>query len=412
MKKFNLTLFSVILILILAACGSGSEEPAEGSGGGSGEEADVIKIGSLHPLTGSQASEGQEMRDAVQLAIDEVNENGGIESLGGAKVELVEGDSENNPEKGISEVQQMDSQEVVGIVGPYTTAVALAATQEAERSGIPFIVDVGSADEITERGFDYTFRIQPPASSFPEAFLEYIPMLNEQNDVDLTTVVNAHEDSDFGSGMAAVLSENAEAAGMEVLDTLPHPFDTADLSSDVNKIKSMEPDIVSSTTYLNDGQLLMEALIGSGYEAKAIVGMASGAFSNAKFIEEEQEINQYLMDVNYATNPNSELTAEVKEKYQEKYNKGLGPNAALSYTAAVVLLDAVERAGSTDRDKVREEITNTNLEDHILAQEAVTFDENGQNENARPVVNQIIDGESMVVMPDEYKAEDPVYPLP
>src|SRR5699024_6038958 len=198
--------------------------------------------------------------------------------------------------------------------------------------------------------------------------LEYIPMLNEQNDVDLTTVVNAHEDSDFGSGMAAVLSENAEAAGMEVLDTLPHPFDTADLSSDVNKITSMEPDIVSSTTYLNDGQLLMEALIGSGYEAKAIVGMASGAFSNAKFIEEEQEINQYLMDVNYATNPNSELTAEVKEKYQEKYNKGLGPNAALSYTAAVVLLDAVERAGSTDRDKVREEITNTNLEDHILAQ--------------------------------------------
>src|SRR5699024_1086556 len=191
MKKFNLTLFSVILILILVACGSGSEEPAEGSGGGSGEEADVIKIGSLHPLTGSQASEGQEMRDAVQLAIDEVNENGGIESLGGAKVELVEGDSENNPEKGISEVQQMDSQEVVGIVGPYTTAVALAATQEAERSGIPFIVDVGSADEITERGFDYTFRIQPPASSFPEAFLEYIPMLNEQNDVDLTTVVNA-----------------------------------------------------------------------------------------------------------------------------------------------------------------------------------------------------------------------------
>lgn len=422
MKKFSLALFSFFLILVLAACGSegtsesSGESESSGAEGNNGSETsddvDVIKIGSLHPLTGATAAEGQEMRDAVQLAIDEVNEQGGIESLGGAKVELVEGDSENNPEKGISEVQQMDSQGVLGIVGPYTTAVALAATQEAERAGIPFIVDVGSADDITDRGFAYTFRIQPPASSFPEAFLEYIPMLNEENNVELTTVINAHEDSDFGTGMANVLKENAEAAGLDVLDTLPHPFDTADLSSDVNKIKSLEPDIVSSTTYLNDGQLLIETLLGAGFKPKAIVGMASGAFSNAKFIQEKQDINQYLMDVNYAMNPNSELTAEVKEKYQDKFGKGLGPNAAISYTAAKVLLDAIERAGSTDRDKVREEITKTNLTDHILAQDAIKFDETGQNENAQPVVNQIIDGETKVVMPEEYKAADPVYPLP
>lgn len=418
MKRFTLLMLGALFVIFLAACGGDggaddATQPTEGeTGGESSGDVDVIKIGTLHPLTGPQASEGQEMRDAVQLAIDEVNENGGIESLGGAKVELVEGDSENNPEKGISEIQQMDSAGVVGVVGPYTTAVALAATQEAERIGLPFIVDVGSADEITGRGFDYTFRIQPSASSFPEAFLKYIPELNEANDVDLTTVINAHEDSDFGTGMANVLKDQAEAAGIDVLDTLPHSFDTADLSSDVNKIKSQNPDIVSATTYLNDGQLLVETLIGSGVEPKAIVGMASGAFSNAKFIKEETAINQYIMDVNYAMNPNSDLTEEVKAKYEEKYNKGLGPNAAISYTAAKVLLDAIERAGSTDRDEIRAAISETNLTDHILAQEEVKFDETGQNVNAQPVVNQIIDGESKVVMPDEYKAADPVYPLP
>lgn len=415
MKRFTLLMFGILLVIFLAACGeeNGGTEQVEGD---SGEDLtgndEVIRIGSLHPLTGAQASEGQEMRDAVQLAIDEVNENGGIESLGGVKVELVEGDSENNPEKGISEIQQMDSAGVVGVVGPYTTAVALAATQEAERVGLPFIVDVGSADEITERGFDYTFRIQPPASSFPEAFLKYIPELNEENGVELTTVINAHEDSDFGTGMANVLKEKAVDAGIEVLDTLSHPFDTADLSSDVNRIKSENPDIVSSTTYLNDGQLLIETMIGSGVEPKAIVGMASGAFSNAKFIREETDINQYLMDVNYAMNPNSDLTEEVQEKYEEKYDKGLGPNAAISYTATKVLLDAIERAGSTDREEIRLAISETNLKDHILAQEEIKFDETGQNINAQAVVNQIIDGESFVVMPEEYKAKDPVYPLP
>lgn len=420
MKRLSLLLFALFFALILAACGeskdnfretdSQQDEATEETSGS--EQVDVIKIGSLHPLTGPQASEGQEMRDAIQLAIDEVNENGGIKSLGGAKVELIDSDSENNPEKGIAEVQTMASAGVVGIIGPYTTAVALAATQEAERIGVPFIVDVGSADAITERGFKYTFRIQPPASKFPEAFLKYVPQLNEEYGVELKTVINAHEDSDFGTGMANVLKENAAAAGLEVLDTLPHPFDTADLSSDVNKIKAQNPDIVSATTYLNDGQLLVETLIGANVKPKAIIGMASGAFSNAKFIREQTDINQYIMDVNYAMNPNSELTEEVKKKYEEKYNKGLGPNAAISYTAAKVLLDAIERAGSTDRDKIREAIAETRLTDHILAQEEIVFDETGQNVHAQPVVNQIIDGRSYVVMPEPYKERDAVYPLP
>lgn len=421
MKRLSLLLLAIFFALVLAACGGDSDDNFRETDSsdeqstqenGASDDVDVVKIGSLHPLTGPQASEGQEMRDAIQLAIDEINENGGIQSLGGAKVELIDSDSENNPEKGISEVQTMDSAGVVGIIGPYTTAVALAATQEAERIGLPFIVDVGSADEITNRGFNYTFRIQPPASKFPEAFLKYVPELNEEYGVDLKTVINAHEDSDFGTGMASVLKENAAAAGIEVLDTLPHPFDTADLSSDVNKIKSQNPDIVSATTYLNDGQLLVETLIGADVKPKAIIGMASGAFSNAKFIREQTSINQYIMDVNYAMNPNSDLTAEVKAKYEEKYNKGLGPNAAISYTAAKVLLDAIERAGSTDRDAIREAIAETKLTDHILAQEEIIFDETGQNVNAQPVVNQIIDGQSYVVMPEPYKEKDAVYPLP
>src|SRR5690625_7954164 len=99
MKKFSLFLFSLILVVFLAACGGGEEstETANEDNESASEETDVIKIGSLHPLTGAQASEGQEMRDAVQLAIDEVNENGGIE---GKKVEIVVGDSENNIAKG------------------------------------------------------------------------------------------------------------------------------------------------------------------------------------------------------------------------------------------------------------------------------------------------------------------------
>ena len=93
------------------------------------------------------------MRDAVQLAIEEINKNGGIKSLGGAKVELIEADHEGSPEKGVTEIQRLDHEGVVGIIGAYSSGVTLPATQEAEKAQIPFVVDIATVDEVTERGF-------------------------------------------------------------------------------------------------------------------------------------------------------------------------------------------------------------------------------------------------------------------
>src|SRR5690625_939179 len=148
MKKISILLIVVIGIFYLAGC---SQEKARGA-----EE--TVKIGTLHPLSGGQALEGQEMRDAIRLAVQEKNGNGGIESLNGMKIELIESDHEGLPEKGITEVQKLDRQNVVGIIGAYSSNVALTATQEAERAKVPFLVDIGTVNEITERGFEYTFR--------------------------------------------------------------------------------------------------------------------------------------------------------------------------------------------------------------------------------------------------------------
>src|SRR5690606_3664129 len=110
------------MVLFAAGCGGNSDSSSDANkqdGGGGGEAVDVVKIGALHPLSGALANEGQEMRDAARLAVEEINEAGGIQSLGGAKLELVEADSEGVPEKGVSEVQRLDREGVVGIIGTY-----------------------------------------------------------------------------------------------------------------------------------------------------------------------------------------------------------------------------------------------------------------------------------------------------
>src|SRR5690606_3436752 len=110
MKIVKLNILTIASFILLVGC-SGEVSSDSNSKG------ETIKIGSLHPLSGGQALEGQEMRDGVRLAIKEKNEDGGIKSLGGMHVELIESDHEGIPEKGISEVQKLDWEGVVGIVG-------------------------------------------------------------------------------------------------------------------------------------------------------------------------------------------------------------------------------------------------------------------------------------------------------
>lgn len=413
MKKFLVTVMSA-MVLFAAGCGGNSDSSSDANkqdGGGGGEAVDVVKIGALHPLSGALANEGQEMRDAARLAVEEINEAGGIQSLGGAKLELVEADSEGVPEKGVSEVQRLDREGVVGIIGTYTSGVALPATQEAERAQIPFVIDIATANEVTERGFKYTFRIQPPASTMAENFLSYFEHLNTLTDTPLKTAILVHEDSVFGTSIADLIEKEAANHGLEILASMPHAATTADLSSTINRINSVKPDLVIVTTYLRDGQLFMNGLKESNYQPKAIIGVANGAFSNAKFIAEDTAVNQYVMDVNYSINPQSELAKQVEEQFMSKFNRHLGPNAAYSYTSIKVIADALERAGSTDRAEVQKALRETNMTDHILPQGAIVFDETGQNTNAQAVLSQIIDGKSLVVYPEDYKNGDPVYPI-
>jgi branched-chain amino acid transport system substrate-binding protein len=416
MKLFNSKLLIVLLglLIILSGCGqSASTKPdaaSPNSASSSKPAVAEVKIGSTHPVSGAIAVDGIQMVNAIKMAVEEVNEAGGIKALGGAKVSLIESDHENKPEKGVSEVQRLNREGAVAILGPYSSGVALTATQEAEKLKIPFVVTIASSNEVTERGFKYTFRLQPPAKLMSDDFIKYFNVLNAKTQ--FKTAVIVHEESVYGSSIGEYIEKEAGKMGLKVLARLHHPSNTLDLTSEITKIKSLQPEVIIATTYISDGTLFVKTLQESGFKPKALLGVANGAFSNAKFIEGDQKMTQYIMDANYSVNPKSDLTKQVMEKYKAKYNMDLGPNAAYAYTSTKVLIDAIERAGSTDKEKIREALTKTNFPNHILPQGPVEFDEKGQNKHAQAVLTQIIDGKALVVYPEEYKKADPVFPTP
>ena len=122
-----------------------------------------VLIGHIHPLSGFLAFDGQEQKKGLMLAIKEINDAGGIKSLGGAKLKALDADSEGKADRAISEVERLYRAGAVAITGAYQSAVTVVATQIAEKFRVPFLVDVAVADEITSRGFNYTFRVQPSA---------------------------------------------------------------------------------------------------------------------------------------------------------------------------------------------------------------------------------------------------------
>src|SRR4030067_3664905 len=157
---FSLIAVMMVLSLLLSACGGWAATPAPAETEAPPSEVEAVRVGALYPLTGDLAKLGEENKDGLQLAIDEINAAGGIKSMGGAQIEMVWGDTTGKPEVGISEVERLAQQEnVVAIIGAYQSAVTTPATQAAERLSVPFIVSMAVSDKITERGFKYTFRV-------------------------------------------------------------------------------------------------------------------------------------------------------------------------------------------------------------------------------------------------------------
>jgi len=371
-----------------------------------------ILIGHIHPLSGSLAFDGQEMRKAVMFGVKQVNDAGGIRSLDGAKLKLLDADSEGKPEKAISEVERLHREGVVAITGCYQSAVTIVATQVAEKLRVPFVVGVASFEEVTKRGFKFTFRIQPTSSTFVDQGLRYLTEIARTAGEKIKTVAYLHENTQFGTTLADFSVEFAPKYGLEVITRVPYSTRAADLSTEVGKIKAASADLIFASGYFGDGVRVLRTIRSLRVQAKSIVGIANGAFSHPKFIEELGELTEYVMDSNYQLNPVSPLAKETLASFKATFNAELSPSMVYGYQPVPVIADAIERAKSTDREAIREALTKTNFTKHILPQGPIVFGPDGQNKNANSLLMQILKGKVEVVWPKEYATAKVVFPQP
>ncbi|GIX49088.1 MAG: amino acid ABC transporter substrate-binding protein [Candidatus Tectimicrobiota bacterium] len=371
-----------------------------------------ILVGAIHPLTGPLAPDGHSVANGCLLAIEQKNAAGGIQALGGAKVRLINADHQFKPQVGAAEAERLIRQGAVALLGTFSSAVTMQTTQIAERHGVPHLVTVAVADEITERGFRYTFRVQPNATHMASQGVQYVRQLCTLKGVDFRTVAVLHENT-FGAALYTRIAKFAPQHGFDIVGHIPYSARASDLTTEVSKIKAMDADLIFDSGYLNDGLLKMRTYRDLRVEPRGgIIGIANGCYSNPLFIKELGRVSEYIMDANYWHNPVSPFAREVIQQYEARFQAPFQSHTVWGYNATLVLLDALERAASTEPEKLREAIARTRLARHIAPGGPIVFDDKGQNVNATVTLQQIQNGAIRVVLPQAYADAEPVFPIP
>ena len=388
-----------------------------------------VRIGVIYPLTGAAASSGAEMKNALELAVDIINNGakgipdlpfsagGGLPGLKGAKIKLVFADHQGNPQTGATEAERLISQEkVAAIVGAYNSNVTATASQVAERYKIPFLNAESSSASLTQRGFKYFFRTTPHDDLFVRNFFEFMKEFEAKRGTKVGPIATFNENTLWGTETTKLEATLAPAGGFNLVKQITYPAKSTQLTSEVQTLKAAGPKVIMQSSYLGDALLSMKTYKELGFTPDMILANDAG-FSDTEFIktlgkDADYVISREVWALDLAgKNP---LIKQVNDLFRSRYNADFTGNSSRTFTGLMVLADAINRAGSTEPDAIRKALAATDIPGAklIMPWKGVKFDESGQNTLGSGILVQIVDGKYHTVWPYNVAAQEVVWPMP
>lgn len=391
---------ALVSVTALAACG----------GGDSGDSGELV-IGAVHPLTGALAGTGVMMSDAAQMAVDDINEAGGIECMDGAELSLATGDSEGVAATGQSEAQRLVNDGATALIGTYQSDVTQNVASVAERGGVPLVIDVAVDDQILEQGFKNTFRVQPNATAMGTDGATALVEAAEANGESVDRVSYIHIEGAFGQSVYDAFAAEATANGIEVDEITYSGENFNDATTQVREAASTDPDVIAVTGYYPDSLLIANAIESLSPDIDAVYGIANGGFDNTAFPGDAGAAGEGVTSANYHYSATSDRVSEIRERFESEHGEPMETAAVLSYQAVEVIAAGLEESCSDDPGELREAIAGIDIDDPLLEFDGpITFDETGQNENATVIIMQLQDGAVEQVFPEDFATSELAYP--
>lgn len=434
LQKFVSVLLATLLVIpALAGCGNNATESAVTEETGITEETsitetssdgDTVIIGFVWPLTGGSATIGQQHNDGALMAIEEINANGGIKSMGGAKIEAIVADSETKPDIGASQTERLIvNGNASMIVGAYNSAVSFPASEVAQRYETPWINMGAVKNEITELGYEWVFRVNNKATYDTEEMIKAVELLSEETGEEVKTYALIYESTDWGSDNAKTWKQFADERGWECVVDEPVTAGQSDMSAQVLKIKNANPDLINSSFYTSDAILFAETLAANKVNPKFGHWSVGGGNQEPAFFDAvDPTVYEYLFvqeDWDVGGVERYDWIKEVSEKVQAEKGYALNSFFAQGWTAAYVAYEALEAAGSADKTAIKEALKNMDISRDDEGQRVlmtgyprIKFDENGQNTFSSGTIVQYQNGTPIPLSPEENRLPGSVGIIP
>jgi branched-chain amino acid transport system substrate-binding protein len=386
----------------------------------------TVKIGGVYPLSGNAASAGVHAKAAIETAVEIINNahpelgqlplanNAGLAGLGGAKVEVVFADNQGSPAVGQNQALRLITEEkVVALSGAYQSGITLTTSAIAEKYGIPYVNGESVAANLTERGFKWFFRTTPVAADFAKIYLDFLKDM-KAGGVKTDNVAIVHENTEYGTSVASVITSVFKDNGLRIAQDIAYSANTTDVQSQVLQLKEKKPDVVIMVSYASDAILYSKTMQSLDYKPPMMIADNSG-FSDPSFIKAVGKISQGVFNrSSFSIGAPGSPTFLINEMYKKKSGgDDLDDTAARQMQGFFVLVDAIDRAKSTEPDKIQAALKATDLKPDqlIMGYKGVKFDDKGQNVLASGLVIQLQDGENYVpVWPKNSARAAPMLP--
>lgn len=395
---------AAVTSLALTACGGGQS----GGEGGENVEVESVKLGAILPLTGATAQNGNNSRKGIELAVETINSNGGISSLGGAEIELEVQDATSDPARAASAATQLlaSGEPPLALVGAYASSLTTTVARVAERQQIPLLT-TSFSDDLTEQDYKYLFRLPPPASEIGRAQMTYASDIAESAGETIERATIVYANNAYGESQAVGLKAQAEEMGIEVVLNEGYAPTITNAGPVAEKILASDPDVIFAVSYVNDGVLLMRALDARDSQIPMVGGV--GGFITPDFVNSLGEAVNGVLSV---TTSDPDAYAGIGEAYRKKYGEAMPQEAHDNAAAVYVFADALEQNPTTDPSVLAQ-----TLRDETFSMGAagsmpggkVDFDETGANVIAVPLMVQWQEKELVGVWPPKVTENEPIW---
>jgi branched-chain amino acid transport system substrate-binding protein len=376
-------------------------------------QAQKLRVGVVLPKSGVQGFIGQSCQKGADLA------PGVIKEMLGVDIEIMSADNESNVDTSRTRTERLVQEGAHVLVGAFDSGQTAAMAQVAEQRGIPHIVNVAAAPQITEQGYKFVFRNFQTAPDIVREGLALIGELFQATNTVPRTAVFMHVNDTFGQAMAkgiGAFMPRLTQLPFKIVDTISYDVAAKDLAVEVSKAKASNADFLLLVCRLNDAILLRREMVKQRWNPMGIISPGSPGMYEEQYFKTLGKLSEYSISNVPWYNPNAKLTKAVEKAFLKRNPKDQlvfhGLNVGFTFEAILVAADAFKRAKTSDSKALAEAIRQTHITEKMTLGGPIKFNAKGQVEGIGSACVQNLKLLPTVVLPRAAATAKPVFPVP